>query len=103
MPNIVECGHWCSSARYSYDGGPVWRVSPPPKGKHRKWATVCCLCWTSRQGMLKTDSDYIDLMRLLVEDCCPTCKGREPEHYAEAKSFVENFEDGFYDARIGEE
>jgi hypothetical protein len=53
--------------------------------------------------MLKTDWDYVTLMRCLVRECCDTCKGREPEHYDEAKTFIEDFDAGNYDARVGEE
>jgi len=85
IPYIRECGHWCSG-----------RWSPKFTGR-------CCLCMTMRKGMLKTDWDYVTLMRCLVRECCDTCKGREPEHYAEAKTFIEDFDAGNYDARVGEE
>ena len=82
IASIRKCGHWCAG----------------------RWAGMtCCLCMTTRKGMLKTDWDYVTLMRTLVRECCDTCKGREPEHYAEAKTFIEDYDGGNYDARIGEE
>ena len=88
LPHIVQCGHWCSGK---------WQGS--------RWFAIpaCCLCQTAQKGMLKTDWDYVTLMRLLVEECCDTCKGREPEHYAEAQEFIDEFDAGNYDARVGEE
>ena len=87
LPHIVRCGHWCS--------GRWGRITPR--------CTRCCLCMTARKGMLKTDWDYVTLMRTLVEECCDTCKGREPEHYAEAQEFINEYDAGNYDARVGEE
>ena len=84
---IIRCGHWCSG-RW---GGITPRY------------TRCCLCMTSRKGMLKADWDYVTLMRTLVEECCDTCKDREPEHYAEAQEFINEYDAGNYDARVGEE
>ena len=84
IPNRIQaCGHWCRG--------------------HWQRGRRCCACSTQRKGMLKTDWDYVTLMRFFIEECCDTCQQRSPDHYDEAKTFIDDYDAGNYDVRAGEE